>query len=168
MADHGRPDRRTIRMPGWNYRRAGWYFVTINTWGSCHTLARVRSGKMVLTRMGEIVSERWHAIPGHHPAVRLDEFVVMPSHIHGIVVLTNSGPPADGRGLGYSAGSLAAIIGSYKASCTRIVRAEMHPRMLVWQRNYYERILMDREAIDAVRRYIVANPSRWIAERHRA
>jgi REP element-mobilizing transposase RayT len=167
MADHGLPDRRSIRLPGWDYRRAGWYFVTINTRGSCHTLAHVHGGRMVLTRMGAIVARCWRAIPDHHPAARLDEFVVMPNHIHGIVIISRSGPAGGIEGLGYAAGSLAAIVGSYKASCTRGVRAEVDSRARLWQRNFYERILVDREAIDAVRGYIRANASRWIATRHR-
>jgi len=165
MAGHERPDRRTIRMAGWNYRRAGWYFVTINTWGSCHTLARVRSGKMVLTRMGEIVSERWHAIPGHFPDARLDAFVVMPNHIHGIIRIAKS------TGVGVldptriQPGSLAAVVRSFKAASARAVHIEIARYLPLWHRNYYERILTDRPALDAVRRYIDNNPAKWISTR---
>lgn len=163
MADRRFHDRRSIRLPGWDYRRAGWYFVTLNTWGWCHTLARVRGGRMELTRMGEIVHERWDAIPTHHPRVRVDAFVVMPNHIHGIVVIRRSPPAAAANSMSHSAGSLASVIGSFKASCTRAVRTEIATHLPVWHRNYYERILRDRDAVIAVRRYIDANPARWIA-----
>ena len=165
MAERELPDRRSIRLRGWDYRRAGWYFVTINTWGSCHMLARVCSGKMVLTRMGEIVSERWHAIPGHFPDARLDAFVVMPNHIHGIIRIAKSaGSGMHGRPL-ITAGSLPAIIRSFKAASTRAVHNDIARYLPLWHRNYYERMLTDRRGLDAVRRYIHDNPARWIATR---
>jgi len=163
MVDRRFHDRRSIRLPGWDYRRAGWYFVTLNTWGWCRTLARVRGGRMELTRMGEIVRERWYAIPTHHSLVRLDAFVVMPNHIHGIIVIRRSPPAGAATRTNCSAGSLASVVGSFKASCTRAVRREIATHLPVWHRNYYERILQDRDAVIAVRRYIGANPARWIA-----
>lgn len=165
MADHERLDRRTIRLPGWNYRRAGWYFVTINTWGSCHTLARVRGGRMLLTRMGEIVSERWHAIPAHFPDVRLDAFVVMPNHIHGIIRIAKSTGVGDLDPKRIQPGSLAAVVRSFKGASTRAVHNDIARYLPLWHRNYYERILTDRRGLDAVRRYIHDNPAKWIATR---
>lgn len=158
-------DRRTIRRPGWSYRRAGWYFVTINTWESCHTLARVRGGRMALTRMGEIVGECWAAIPAHFPLARVDAFVVMPSHVHGIVRIAKSSPDDAVCSPRIRTGSLPAIVRSFKAATTRAVHAEIARYLPVWQRNYYERILTDRRALDAVRRYIHNNPAQWISTR---
>jgi|CXWL01.1.fsa_nt_gi REP element-mobilizing transposase RayT len=166
MATRRFHDRRTIRLPGWNYRRAGWYFITINTWGSCHTLARVRDGRMVLTRMGEIVGACWEEIPQHFPFARLDAFVVMPNHVHGIIRIAKSTGDSLMPASQIRNGSLPAIVRSFKAASTRIVRNEIARYLPLWHRNYYERILSDRLALDTVRRYIANNPARWISSRH--
>jgi REP element-mobilizing transposase RayT len=163
MADRRFHDRRSIRLPGWDYRRAGWYFVTLNTWGWCHTLARVRGGRMEMTRMGEIVDACWAEIPGHYPHVALDEFVVMPNHIHGIVVIKRSIGVRGGEANQVAPGSLSAVVRSFKAASTRIVHREIAAHLPLWHRNFYERILLDRRAILAVQRYIRHNPARWIA-----
>lgn len=165
MANDHSVNRRSIRLRGWDYRRAGWYFVTINTWGSCHMLARVRGGRMVLTRMGEIVAECWDAIPEHYPDARLDAFVIMPNHIHGIVRIAKSSRTGMHGGMLITAGSLPAIIRSFKGASTRAVHSEIARHLPLWHRNYYERILTDRRGLDAVRRYIHDNPAKWISTR---
>lgn len=120
---------------------------------------------MVLTRMGEIVGERWAAIPAHFPSARLDAFVIMPNHVHGIIrIAMSTGIPVL-RSSQIRGGSLPAIVRSFKAATTRTVHAEIARYLPVWHRNYYERILTDRPALDAVRRYIHDNPAKWISAR---
>jgi REP element-mobilizing transposase RayT len=158
-------DRRSIRLPDWDYSSAGWYFVTINTWGWCHTLARVRGGRLELTRMGEIVAERWGEIPHHYPGVRIDAFVVMPNHVHGIVRIVKSQGDGVPPGPRVRPGSLSAVVRSFKAASTRAVHLEIARYLPLWHRNYHESILDDAAALRAVRRYIADNPARWIATR---
>lgn len=98
--------RRSIRLDGYDYARAGAYFVTVCVAGRKRILGRIRNGASVLSDAGRVVLHMWERLPAHYPNVRLDEFVIMPNHMHGIVVLMagdgrdacGSGAPGDGRG----------------------------------------------------------------------
>ena len=79
--------RRSIRLKGYDYTRAGAYFVTICTKDGACLFGDVADGVMRLNQMGHIVRQCWLAIPDHFPHVLLDEFVVMPNHVHGILVI---------------------------------------------------------------------------------
>ena len=77
----------SARLPGWDYASAGWYFVTICTQGQTPFFGEIVDGEMRHSAIGESARRCWEEIPGHFANVRLAEFVVMPSHVHGIVIL---------------------------------------------------------------------------------
>ncbi|MCA9915636.1 MAG: transposase family protein, partial [Anaerolineae bacterium] len=92
--------RRSPRLQGYDYSQSGAYFVTICTHERAHLFGVVADGEMVLNRAGEIAQERWFALPDHHNGIELDAFVVMPNHIHGIIILTGivgTGPALSGQ-----------------------------------------------------------------------
>jgi putative transposase len=184
--DPKRYHRRSIRFPGYDYRQAGAYFVTI-----CTYQRALLFDDPTLRRVAEAL---WQRIPRHFPHVQLDAWVVMPNHVHGVLVITRDVrrgeasqealPPAEptadvGTGLseewvagdasplpqrpaGPPPGSLGAIVGNFKSvTARRINRLRRAPGMPVWQRNYYEHIVRDEPALNAVRQYIVDNPARW-------
>ncbi len=156
-------DRRSIRLAEWNYRSAGFYMITVVTHARRRILAFRRSRGIELACAGQLVADCWHAIPSHFPDVRVDAFVVMPDHIHGIVRIVRSSPePVEAMESGYStgSGSLGAVVRSFKSAATRSIRLRGLVRGPVWQRNYHERILRDADALRAVRRYIALNPYR--------
>jgi putative transposase len=104
----------------------------------------------VLTPEGIIVAECWEEIRRHFPSVRLDRMVVMPDHLHGIIILKSGCPP------------LFHIIGLFKAACSRrINRLHVTGAGSLWQRGFHDRIVRDATALRTIRRYIDANPSRW-------
>ena len=128
---------------------------------------------MQLNDMGLIADECWRAIPEHFPNVELGAYVIMPNHVHGIIVIT------DGRstitspfpvGAQHAAplqtkpnvkpDSLGAIVRSYKSAVTRCIGRE-HNATGIWQRNYYEHIIRDHQDWDRIHRYIEANPTLW-------
>ncbi|MBI4647653.1 MAG: hypothetical protein HY738_13965 [Bacteroidia bacterium] len=78
---------QSTRMPGWDYSRGGKYYVTICTKNHDCYFGNVIDGKMRLNEMGIITDEFWREIPKHFPHTWLDEYVVMPNHVHGIVVM---------------------------------------------------------------------------------
>jgi REP element-mobilizing transposase RayT len=82
-------NRRTIRLPGYDYTRPGGYYVTIVTHGREPVLGAVTAGSVVLSAPGVIVQKTWRSLPHHFASVRLDEFVVMPNHVHGIILITD-------------------------------------------------------------------------------
>lgn len=81
--------RRSIRLRGYDYARSGWYFLTISTRGKEPVFGEVAGWETWLNRYGRVVAECWNEMPQHYPRLRLDEFVVMPSHVHGIIELVD-------------------------------------------------------------------------------
>lgn len=158
--------RRSIRLRDYDYSRAGAFFVTICAFQRKDLFGDVMDGALQLNEMGKAAQECWNDIPGHFPDIELDEFVVMPNHLHGIVVTNRRCTACRARvdeSFGQPvAGSLATIIRSFKSAATkRINTLRDIPGAPVWQRNYYERIIRDDRELDGIRQYIIDNPSRW-------
>ncbi len=161
--------------------------MTIRVRGSVHLFGEVVAGRMHLGSAGRVASQCWHDIPKHFPRVTLDASVVMPNHVHGIIVLGDSPnnydspnnhdvgaqhaaplhlsghPSSNGSTSGRVApGSLGAIIRAFKSATTkRINEQQGTPGKKVWQRNYYDRIIRSDGELDRARRYIKTNPDRW-------
>ena len=176
--------RRSIRLKGYDYTRPGAYFVTMRIReGEC-LFGDVLDGEVALNEYGRIVLDEWRRIAESRPNVVLDEYVVMPNHVHGIIILTaeakgdSSGRPDDHheasarssvthpaartRPDGPVPGSIGAIVGQFKSLATkRINRLRGTPGISVWQRDYYEHVIRDDDALDAIRRYIRYNPVLW-------
>ena len=165
-------NRKSIRLKEWDYTEPGAYFVTICTHRREHLFGRVVDGVMELNELGEIVRACWDELPTHFPRVELDAFVVMPNHVHGIIVImaddivgATHASPLHPRGP--APHSLGAIVGSFKSAVTRrinILRGT--PGARVWQRNYWEHIIRNERVLNAIRRYIVYNPDRWTWDRY--
>jgi len=171
--DPGKHHRRSIRLPTWDYRWPGAYFVTACTHQRVPLFGRVVDGRMRLSAFGRVVAEEWHRTPTIRPELAMDAFIVMPDHIHGIVAITESSvgaqgaaplrhrKTADGRPKRQPR-SLGAFISGFKSAVTkRINRTRGTPGSPVWQRNYWERIIRDMDEMNAIRQYITDNPTRW-------
>lgn len=113
---------------------------------------------MRLTRPGAIVQSVWlrTAEVDHH--VSLDAYVVMPDHVHGILVLEELDGGCTGRR------NLSSIVGTFKAAASREIREEFLDVGPIWQRGYHDRIIRSDRELAHVRRYIEMNPARWIAD----
>ena len=100
-------DRRSIRLKGYDYTSSDAYFLTLCTHQRQCLFGHIVDGVMHLNDWGQIVERGWLAIPTHNPHVVLDEFVVMPNHIHGIVIIgDDDGDGDDGRGEAFAPGSV--------------------------------------------------------------
>jgi REP element-mobilizing transposase RayT len=160
--------RRSIRLKGYDYTRAGAYFVTICTKDRACLFGDVADGVMRLNQMGHIVRQCWLAIPDHVPPVLLDEFVVMPNHVHGIIVLVsplqNDDTPTRPRGPQRQ--SVGSIVGSFKSAATKRINEQRGtPGAPVWQRDYFEHIIRNDESLNRIREYILNNPLQWALDR---
>ena len=156
--------RRSMRLRGYDYTRPGAYFVTICA--LTHLFGRIRGEQMVLSPLGAIARACWEDIPNHFEYVRVDAYVVMPDHVHGILILRDyrNRVPAIGH---VGPGSLGAVVRSFKSAVAARVHAVRGARdHAVWQRNYFDRIIRDKTDLDQVRRYIRENPARWVRNRH--
>ncbi len=170
-ADSLSPHRRSIRLPGYDYAQPGAYFVTIVAMGRECLFGYVENGEVKLNCFGLIVSEEWRRTPEIRREVELDAFVVMPNHVHGIVVITSDAQRASDVGAtgrsplrphGPNAKSLGALIAGFKASVTKRINVQRDTAHLpVWQRNYYEHVIRDERDWDRIRRYIESNPCAW-------
>ena len=171
-------DRRSIRLKGYDYAGTGAYFVTLCTWNRECLFGNFEDGEMNLNGLGVIVQEEWLRTAELRKAVETDAFVIMPNHIHGIVVITGGGDrstciPEEDIMLNASPGrpgvswespslSLGSIVRGFKsATKIRVNEARGSPRAAVWQRNYHEHVIRGELDLERVRRYIAENPSRW-------
>lgn len=152
----------SARLRGWDYRTAAVYAVTVCTLDRLCCLGEVVDGGMDVSRFGAAVGEEWLRIPSRHPHVCLDEFVVMPDHVHGILVFR--GVPASEPPETLDANSLGAVVGQFKSKSTKKIRA-MGLRGFAWQERFYDQILRDPDALDRVRAYIRNNPVRWKSDK---
>jgi REP element-mobilizing transposase RayT len=168
----GAQGRRSIRLPDYDYSQPGAYFITIVTYQRECLFGEITDGEMHLSVMGQIAKENWCAIPEHFPYAGWGAYVVMPNHVHGIIIIhenglaTNSSPAVGASHWdaptpnGPKRGSIGAIIGSYKMSVTRRIQREYNATG-IWQRNYYERIIRNDEEHDRICLYIESNVANW-------
>jgi len=173
------PDRQSIRLKGWDYTSPGRYFVTINTHASKALFGVIVNGRMVLSEAGRVAEEEWRKSAKLRKGLVLDEFVVMPNHVHGIVQLEGqkglnaSSPYKHGAQFGKPvAGSLGVFVGAYKAAVSRclgrmggrgLVHQTLSHQAHTWHRNYWDVIVRDDEALANIRRYIRNNPQNYEA-----
>ena len=191
-----RNDRRSIRLKGYDYTSPGAYFLTLCTHQRQCLFGEIVDGVMHLNEWGKIVERDWLAIPNHNSHIELDEFVVMPNHFHGILIIgctgeafasrswmfpedlgANASPlrmdgvdgsepgRGDGRPNGTQPGSIGAIVQTFKSQTTRkINRINQSKGRTLWQRNYYEHIVRNENALHRIRTYIQMNPRSWASD----
>lgn len=165
------------RLKYWDYASEGYYFVTICTLNRGCFLGGIIDGTLRLSEVGKMAEKYWREIPDHFENIRLDEFIIMPNHIHGIVVIENH--LDNGRDVACNvsttcnvstndkfmsrispkSGSLGAIIRSYKSALTRWCREYNHD--FGWQARFYDHIIRDERSLDEIRKYISNNPLKW-------
>ena len=185
--------RRSIRMPGHDYAAGGTYFVTINTAERRNRFGTLVNGRMAHNEAGRMAAACWRAIPEHFPQATLDEWIIMPDHVHGIITIAPDGRadddvsrqgdihPVDGVsrvrakvgaknlsplpcspltcGPGTSR-TLGSIVRGFKIGVTKSLGESP------WQRNYYEIIVRDGRALNAIRAYIRDNPTNTDVRRY--
>ncbi len=156
--------RKQIRLSTHQYSSTAWYFITIKTQDGKMLFGSVQNNEIVLNQTGEIVRQEWSHLETRLAFVKLDEFVIMPNHMHGILKIEGSAQiSSTKRPSKLLAGSLGAIIGQFKSRTVKRARRMLDaPDFVIWQRNYYERIIRGDTALCRVRRYIRANPIRWL------
>jgi len=172
--------RRTIRLHDYDYSGDGMYFITICTQDKKCIFGRIKDGEMILNDWGRIVDECLSDIPKHYPNASVDEYIVMPNHIHFMLIINKNsndvgaqyfapnqiaGVARDGveniRPLRpvCKSGVLGSIIRGFKIGVTKKIGRP------VLQRNYYEHIIRDADDYEQIRNYINGNPQTWDADK---
>jgi len=173
--------RRSIRLNGYDYSRAGAYFVTVCTQNRECLFGEIVNGEMVLNDAGRMAKQCWHDIPSHFSHVKLDEFVVMPNHVHGILCVAdapvgakNFSPLQSGQRPRGTTKTIGSIIRGFKIGVTKWMRQNTE-FYNIWQRNYYEHIIRlsacghaqagNENELNRIREYIINNPMKWEFDR---
>ncbi|HLO14385.1 MAG TPA: hypothetical protein VK206_06130 [Anaerolineales bacterium] len=170
--------RHSIRLPNYDYSQPGSYYVTIVAWHRESLFGEVVAGEMKLNRFGLVSKGQWERLPKRFPNIELGAFVIMPNHMHGIIVITygrgTAGNFSDfGDQLSRRAptheqfqkpvkGSVPTIIRSYKSAVSYRINLIRGSRDVpVWQRNYYEHVIRNEKDLQNKTDYIEANPMLW-------
>ncbi len=159
--------RSPLRLKEYDYSRAGAYFVTVCTKHRKMLLGDVVEDGIRLNPLGVVVKECWEDLPRHYHFLELDAFIVMPNHVHGILVIT--GNPNVGAGLKPAPTSkrraLPEIVRALKTfSARRINQILGTPGIPVWQRNYYEHVIRNEIDLEETREYIQNNLIKWLED----
>ena len=171
----------SARLPSWDYRWSAAYFITICTHNKDkHDFGKIENGKMKLSHIGVLADVLWHEIKSRNQNVELGAFIVMPNHIHGILILHENDKNTNTLNIDTlnvetlharsskskfmskispKAGSISTIIRSYKSAVTK------HARRLGfqfrWQARFYDHIIKNDNSYDRITDYIINNPSKW-------
>ena len=174
--DHDQHHRRSIRLKGYDYSQDGAYFVTICVDRRECLFGDVVDGQMRLNKYGAIVAEEWQRSSVIRREIELDAWVVMPNHFHGIVIIdipvgsngnnhvgaNDRSPLRDYTHPRMKPKSLSSLMAGFKSVVTKEINILRDaPGTKLWQRNYYEHIIRNQDAMDKIRRYIVNNPLSW-------
>lgn len=171
MPSYRKPTRRNSLRKTWHdYTQPGDYFVTVCTVDHLHLLGEITENDMNLSDFGRVVRYNWQHIMEITPNFNSPEWVIMPNHLHAIVTITYpeslespSVPNPDWKKrTNVSSNSLSAIMRTFKSVTTRRINKMQHsPGRDVWQQNYYDHIIEDRQTFFATRNYIRNNPANW-------
>ncbi len=180
-------NRKSIRLPDYDYSSAGYYFITICCRNRENCFGQISNCKMILSETGKKASEFWLEIPLHFKHVKLDEFIIMPNHIHGILFLNYSDTgtchgmylqPANHQIMEGSChrmtlnqmninqfsrpvkNSVSVIINQYKSALKRWCNKNGF-RSFQWQSRFHDHILFNENSLERVRKYIKLNPGNW-------
>lgn len=179
------PNRKSSRMPWYDYRRPGYYFVTICTLGHHHAFCRIVDDEVHLSQEGFICEQVWLSLPERFINVAIDAAVFMPNHVHGIIIIKK--PPVlvetskiperfkahmqrleeerlATRPEVYKLPSLGQVVRTFKAASTRLIRKN-GSSSFAWQENYWLTVIPTKERLKLIRQYIHENPATWQNDR---
>ena len=170
------PERKPNRMFGYDYSMPGWFFITICTKNWKCIFGKIDNGEMKLNEYGCIVQKQWLWIQEHYDCVKMDEFIVMPNHFHGILIIedetANVGTGIVGTGVGIGTGRdlslqgkqkikpLSQLIGAFKTTSSKLIHKSGLPEFS-WQRSFYDHIILNEKSLNHIREYIRNNPLKW-------
>jgi REP element-mobilizing transposase RayT len=168
--------RRSIRLKEFDYTNPNWYYVTICAENKECLFGSVERSKVLLSDIGKTAEEFWRNVPDHFKYCDLDDYVIMPNHIHGIIIINECrgiininecrGVQLNARTdnifsqISPSRGSLGVIIRTFKGAVKKWCN-ENGFQNFKWQRNYYEHIIRNEQDLYRIRKYIELNPIKW-------
>ncbi len=179
--------RKPNRLKEYDYSQDGWYFVTMCVKNKIECFGEIKNDKIILNEHGQIILKYWQEITSHYQNIFLDEWVVMPNHIHGIIIIENlvgaeqcseshifakstvgteqcSVPTKAIARVDY--GLLSKVIKSFKEISVKTIRKNLNDYDFAWQRSFYDHIIRNEKSLDKIRSYIYHNPPKWELDRN--
>ena len=162
--------RKPNRLKNYDYSNSGWYYITICTKDPKKYFGRIENGKMVLNRIGNIVDEFWNKIETLHQNIDLDYYVIMPNHIHGIIIINDvlkGQPQLKYKNVGNAKFAiptdrtkmeLSKLIQQFKRAVSLRVKTINPNSIFKWQHSFYDRIIRNQNELFNIRKYIQQNP----------
>ena len=164
---------KSIRLKGYDYTQSGAYFVTICAQDKKNLFSQIVDGNVILNEFGKIIENEWVKTGQIRKNVIIDEYVIMPNHLHGIIIIKNDHDDRNGTQRRVAtaniesfgkpvSGSLPTIVRGFKSTTTRQINELRNmPEMPLWQRNYYEHVVRNDDDLNEIREYIINNPLKW-------
>ena len=173
------PVRKRNRLREWDYSTPNWYYVTICTHNHCKYFGKIINGEMILNEYGKIVKKQWLWLKEHYDYIDLDEFVIMPNHFHGILLIVGSGrdltenierhkkrtSPDLSLQKSVKIKPLSELIGVFKTTSSKLIHQNGLSNFS-WQRSYYDHIIRDEKSLYEIRRYIQENHLKWAIDKN--
>ena len=160
-------ERKLNRLTGFDYSNGGYYFVTICTENRINYLGNIVDGQMMLNAYGQIVEQQWIWLQKQYKYVQLDAYIIMPNHIHGIVIIDNV---VVGNSRDHSLQektkikSLSELIGAFKTTSSKLIH-ETGLKYFQWQKSFYDHIIRNERSLFRIQEYIRNNPAKWELDR---
>ena len=152
-------NRHTTRLRGYDYSQAGVYFVTVCVRNRECLFGKIIDGKMNLNQYGRIAKQQWVWLFHQYPYCQLHEYVIMPNHMHGIIII-NHNCRGGSRTAPTKVKPLGRLIGAFKTTSAKLIHHQELSEF-AWQRNYYDRIIRNQKSLYQARQYIRNNPAVW-------
>jgi|SRR3990167_2945264 len=162
--------RKLNRLTGYNYDNTGYYFVTICTKNRINHFGKIEDKKMCLNKYGQAVEKFWRQIPKYYNNVTINSFIIMPNHIHGIIIINDNSNAVGTEQCSVPTipkiGLLSKIIKSFKNVTTKYLHQNFNDYEFQWQRSFYDHIIQNDKSLNAIKQYIIDNPKRWEKDRN--
>lgn len=152
--------RKDLRLKHWNYGWPATYLITTCIQHREHRFGTIVANEMRLNDAGEMVASIWEEIPVQFPTAKLDAYVVMPNHLHGIVTMNHEAISSPEVQLGSVMKWFKTVTTNHYIRGVISLGWPPYDRRL-WQRNYYETIISSERVLDIKRGYIESNPANW-------
>lgn len=172
----------SARLQKWDYSNNGAYFITICTQNRHHFFGYIQNQEMQLSEIGKLAEKFWYEIPNHFSMIELGNFVVMPNHVHGILIIDKPNDESfvetrqclvstvetnsiigSSRFQNQGKNTISSIVGSYKSIVTKMSR-QINPNF-AWQSRFHDHIIRNSKSFDTIQNYIEQNPLKWDDDR---
>ncbi|MFH1288006.1 MAG: transposase [bacterium] len=162
------PKRKQNRLKEYDYSTPGYYFVTICANDKIEQFGLITENKMTLNTLGVIVKNTWLEIPAHFNNIVLGQYIIMPNHIHGIIIINNPVGNGHARSVNNHTknNNLSVIVGSFKSAVTKRINQLNNTTPFKWQKSFHDHIIRIDQSLNKIQEYIIYNPVNWDMDEH--